>query len=1337
MERRSFLKTTASAGFITLITPYSVIHSFARKRSDSSYEGFANPSRSYRPYTWWHWMNGNVSREGITLDLEAMKAAGLGGFQMFEVGTGIPAGPIVYLSEQWLALVKHTIAECERLDLEFAMHNCPGWSASGGPWITPELAMQQFTYSETSIEKGGPVNIKLPSPPQKAGFYKDAAVIAFPSLAGEAASWVNQLHQFSINGQPANTNILSGNGTFIEPAISLNGNKTYLGFEFKNKYNARSVTVFYSGKGRMMLQSSDDGYHYNDICELTSGGINGDGANSFNPATACFPLVASKYYRIELTGDKAISSIQFSGEDRLPHYMAKANVRLARYDYKELVTTTAPSSAIDPQTVIDLSGLMDKDGNLKWNAPPGAWTIIRLGHTAIEKKNHAAPTYGTGLECDKLSREAFNYHWQHMFKNLLPLLQALKGEKAGLLIDSFEMGVQNWTAGFPEAFGKKNQYSILNYIPALTGRIVKSQEATERFLSDFRETQANMMADNYYGRFAELCKANNIISYTEPYEGGNFEEMQIGRRVDVVMGEFWGGLTMLWNNKEIQRTVKLAASIAHSKGQSVVGAEAFTAEPGSGKWQEHPYNMKALGDYMFTRGLTRIIFHRFAHQPHPTALPGMTMGPWGTHFDRTNTWFHASHEWLKYISRCQFALRQGVFVADLAYYVGEDVPGKTIVPEKTGFPPPAGYDYDFINKECILNECIVRNGKLVSSSGITYSVLILPEHKGYSYEILNKIQQFVAEGLIVIGSRPVQSTAFTGLDETSQKIVSQLWGQLFKPGAVPQQYGKGYVYWPERVEEVMAAVQLEKDFTYTSRNADSPINFIHRRIGEDDLYFIANRRRTPESIVASFRITGKQPEIWNPMTGKISAITIYEDHGSGTRIPLHIAPSGSVIIAFRRGNRTRNWTRVSAAAKPLIDTRPFAIQQKGLYPHVFSNFTIECWAKPETDIALIKSGMFGKLKTDCYVIFPAAGSSLYGSKHGCCGLTIGRNGIGIYEREGDEINVSLLVEVPVSGWSHVAVVYRNNTPSVFLNGKLINTGEPSTLTLHPSVGESYQQDGASYYNGEMTQAHVISEAITEAAVAEIFRAGLPSLPAYPDVETYPDNASQLLIWKNGTYQLTGPNGRTSEFEVNDIPDNVFVHGPWQVNFPADTGAPEQIVLEKLVSLHKHMLDGVKFFSGTSIYSAAFQLPDQKLLQGKTVFLDLGRVEVMAEVIINDTKLPVIWAPPFRTDITSAIRPGTNSLKVNVTNLWPNRLIGDEWLPEENKYTPGDNPRGREAVSVGAILQLPDWYVQGRPKPAGGRITFSTWRHYNKHSPLLESGLLGPVKLVFGELKPLV
>src|ERR1041385_58472 len=451
MKRRDFLKTTGTIGTAAVITPWGVIQHKATTHNVNTLESdFLTPPQPAKPHTWWHWMNGNVTKEGITLDLEAMARVGIGGFQNFDAGTGIPKGPVVYLSPEWLDLKKHAIAEAQRLGLEFTMHNCPGWSSSGGPWITPALAMQQVVWTEeTWVEK-----VVLKQPATKLDFYKDICVVAFPKL-----------------------------------------------------------------------------------------------------------------------------------DDKQPGWEMRANFAFNRYGVDD-VPDGVP--AINEKDIIDVTQYLRSTGELAWTPPKGQWTIIRFGYTPIGTQNRSAPDTGVGLERDKYSASAFEFHFNKMMENLLPFLEPLgRNGKVGLLIDSYEVGMQNWTPGFEKTFANKNKYSIVRYMPALTGRVVGSADTTNRFLWDLRRTQGDLMADNYYGKFTELCHKNNIISYIQPYDRGPMEEMQIGSRIDTNVGEFWNNLSSIFqNNWTMRRTVKLSAAIAHTNGQKIVAAESFTGEPESSKWQE-------------------------------------------------------------------------------------------------------------------------------------------------------------------------------------------------------------------------------------------------------------------------------------------------------------------------------------------------------------------------------------------------------------------------------------------------------------------------------------------------------------------------------------------------------------------------------------------------------------------------------------------------------------------------------------------------------------------------------------------------------------------------------
>ncbi|RZM10171.1 MAG: glycosyl hydrolase family 43, partial [Pedobacter sp.] len=454
------------------------------------------------------------------------------------------------------------------------------------------------------------------------------------------------------------------------------------------------------------------------------------------------------------------------------------------------------------------------DGILNWQAPQGNWTILRFGHTATGQQNHSAPTLGTGLDCDKFSRSALEFHFEKMFSRIMPILEnAAKTGKVGLLIDSYEMGLQNWTGELPKAFKKRNGYAIVPFLPALVGRTVGDPLLTEQFLWDFRRTLADLMAENYYGHFKRLCEKHNLITYTEPYGHGPFEEMQIGEKIDINMGEFWAGITNLWPNSSLSKTVKIAASISRIKGESIIGAESFTAEPGSGKWQQYPFSMKSLGDRMFTKGVTRYYFHRYAHQPHPTAMPGMTMGPWGIHFERTNTWWKPGREWLKYITRCQYLLRQGRFVATLLYFTGEEVPIAMLDPEFCSYKPPHGYDYDLVNGKGLKG--LYKDGGCFSLPGGTgYKVMILAEFEIASLEVLLDLKSLVERGLILVGPRPKRLPGISSMAQLTdfKTLIQSIWGDLdFTDEAKPHQLGIGRVYTCHDLSKVLSLENILPD----------------------------------------------------------------------------------------------------------------------------------------------------------------------------------------------------------------------------------------------------------------------------------------------------------------------------------------------------------------------------------------------------------------------------------------------------------------------------------------------------------------------------------------------
>ncbi len=1346
MKRRTFIKLGA-AGTATLFLPLSFLQACQRKMASAALDSdFLNPPQSAKPYTWWHWMNGNITSDGITRDLEFLQKAGIGGFQIFQVGTGIPKGPVAFGGSEWAQLLQHAAREAKRLDLEYDMMNAGGWSSSGGPWITPELSMQQLTWSEMHVKGGKTVNVKLPQPYTKLKFYRDAFVLAFPSLEGETSSMNDLLRNVTSSNGKVNANLLTDND--FTKAIEVKGSAVdqpvYLQLEFKEPYRAQSITTYAaalrsSGSGRsprfkMKLESSNDGRHFRDVCDID---IPNWRNNSIEvPGTANFSPVKAKYFRLSAPGACRFMQLRLSGASRIVDWPLKANFidRGAIVAGAQLPATgsVTSGSVIDPDKVVDITQHMDKEGQLNWQAPEGNWTILRMGHTAVGIQNHPSPDGGGGLECDKYSEKAYDFHFNKFFGKLLPFLESLgKNGKSGSVIDSYEVGMQTWTADYPQQFKTYRGYDIKNYLPALTGRVVGSGDVSDRFLWDIRRTDADLMDDKYYGRFAELCNKHNMKAYSETYSGGPFDEIQAGSRMDVPMGEFWAGLGQ---TNGVYYSIKMASSIGHVYGKPVVAAESYTGVPWETKWQQYPYALKGEGDWMYTQGLNKYIFHVYAMQPHPTVKPGMTMGPWGWMHSRNNSWANHEHNWLAYIHRCQYLLQKGTAVADIVYYAGVEIPSNApVLPEQLNPTPPKGYFYDVSDGKGIVDRMKPGNGRIMLPDGMSYKVIVLPESDKISLQVLQKVRDLVNGGAAVVGPKPKRTPGLENFKENDTeigKIADEMWGDLDGKNNTMRSYGSGHVFWGMSMADVMKQLNIQPDFEFTSRSGDAPVNYIHKTIDNAEVYFIANRRRQTEDLVCTFRVKGMQPEFWDAATGKRISVSVYETSNGRTKIPVRLGPAGSVFVVFQSRSGGNGLQSVSKDGKMLITTAPYPQPAAGRYRDVSNNFSVSMWIKPDTDIIIGDLGLGGLAKPTGFVFYPPDGSKLYGKGHAAAGLIVGRNGIAVYERSNSGFNNVLPIEVPIAGWSQVTLVYNNGIPSVYLNGKLLKKGKKSGEIVHPGLHEAYQDDGANYFHGELSKLELSKDVLSESKIQELASTGRPDPENPPAAELGGGKRPALMIWENGTYSMQGSNGKKSSIKVSGITEPVEINDSWQVAFPPDLGAPDRIKLDKLISLKDHPIDGVRYFSGTAVYSRQINIPSALLASGKRLYLDLGRVEVFAQVRLNGKDLQTLWKPPFRVDITDAAKPGSNNLEVLVTNLWPNRLIGDEHLPPENEYSKGEGPRA--SIFGGAIKKLPDWYMEGKPKP-GKRITFATWKHFSKDDPLVESGLLGPVKLRTGAI----
>jgi hypothetical protein len=1164
---------------------------------------------------YWFPLDGNISSNGITLDLEAMQRVGIGGVLYMETDQGAPTGPASFAGPLWRDLFKHICAEAARLGLQVNVNNDAGWCGSGGPWITPELSMQVLVWTETNVV--GPLRLEaeLPQPRAVKDFYRDIAVYAFPTPA----------NAYSISKLP--------------------------------------------GKSAATTQEI--------------------------PLRSEFPAVE-------------------------------------------------PARVVPRDRILLLAEPFAKDGRVRWDVPAGAWTLLRLGHTTTGKDNHPAPLSGRGLECDKLSKKAAEAAFTGLMSKIIQDSKRLVGEKKTLVsthIDSWEVGSQNWTPKFREEFQRLRGYDPFPYLPVLAGHVIDSLEVSERFLWDVRMTVSDLIVENYAGHFQELARRNGIRLSIEAY-GEPADDLTYAGRADEPMAEFWS-----WEKFGAAYSCTEMSSAAHVYGKRILGAEAFTATDGE-KWQWHPGMHKDLADWAFCEGINRFVFHRYALQPWTDARPGMSMGPWGLHYERTQTWWEQSGPWHEYLARCQFLLQQGLFVADLCFLEPEMAPQAFKSPVKSGYDRP-GYNFDGCPPEVVLTRMKVKDGRLMLPDGMSYRMLVLPQVETMTPKLLRKIKALLADGATVIGAPPRKSPSLAGYppcDEEVRTLANELWGGGEPPTELtPRRYGKGRILWGgefkpkppvntetesalanakwiwcnegspatsappgrrffRRVVEVDAAplttarlvmtadnsfecevnghvagsgdnwartyemdlkpwlkpgknviavsvlnttaspspagligqlrlvysdnrtvqvptdrawqasakepvnndsgdswanalelgalgmgpwgdvqdgtgpvdnipdvkilcrllgqLGVAPDFEGRTKHAENGLRYIHRSIGDTEAYFVANKNQFPDEALCSFRVSGRRPEFWWPDTGRIEPALVYDESDKITRLPIRLDGHGSVFVVFRKhGDFERNrFTQVSRNHEPILSTAP-------------------------------------------------------------------------------------------------------------LNYDRTNRNE-ATLSDKPCI--TLEKEGS----GSVT----------------------------------------ALISQPGTYTFQPARKRAWQLEIGALPEPLVIQGAWEVRFAPNWGAPDRVTFAKLISWSEHPQPGVKYFSGAATYSKTFQVPADWVAKDQRLYLDLGKVAAIAEVTLNGKRLGTLWKAPFEVDVTEAVKAGDNLLEVKVVNLWINRQIGDELLPEDSDRNPD-----------GTLKAWPDWLQEGRRSPTG-RYTFTSWRLWKKNDDLVPSGLLGPVEL---------
>jgi len=382
------------------------------------------------------------------------------------------------------------------------------------------------------------------------------------------------------------------------------------------------------------------------------------------------------------------------------------------------------------------------------------------------------------------------------------------------------------------------------------------------------------------------------------------------------------------------------------------------------------------------------------------------------------------------------------------------------------------------------------------------------------------------------------------------------------------------------------------------------------------------------------------------------------------------------------------------------------------------NFTMAGWIHPDNDIVMPKeshegTGALFVERND--MVYPAPGHEVWTARDAGAGIGVGANGVCVYEHSDGYFIAPLVHPVPITGWTHVAVVYQDNTPSLWINGKMVRKAMKSTMTVHGSIGVVHKRQ-VTPYQGQIKNLIQLPKALSEGEILALTVA-VPDTSAIVTEE--PVQSMDLVgreIDRNGSYQITTADGKTRQIEVTDIPEKMILEGSWELTFTKGGGAPDQITFDKLISWSRHSDIGIKHYSGSAMYKKTFNYQPVNSSSGlkPVVYLDLGKVAVMAEVVLNGKNLGLLWNPPFKVDVTGCIKEGENQLEIRVVNLMVNRMIGDEELPD-------DSDRNED----GTLKSWPQWLLDGKPSPTG-RFTFTSWRLWPKDSPLQTSGLLGPV-----------
>lgn len=858
-------------------------------------EGFRQTPDSVRLAAYWYWISDHISREGVEKDLSAMKAAGITRAFIGNIGLDdLEGGEHKVLSAEWWEILHAALKKATELDIEIGIFNSPGWSQSGGPWVKPEESMRYLASSEIKVK--GPQTLKtvLPSVGKEA---QDVKVLAWPdqTAGGFEKTW----RMDKENGKPLTKELSLG---IAQPIRNIT-------LKARTPIKTQVRLSVREGAGFELLKEFE--------ADRSNPALN-VGFDPYAPVVIALPETKGEAFRLELSPEGGGElEVTLSSRPVIERYPEKTLAKMFQtplplwhdYLWEEQPAISDPDLIVSKEKVIDLTSSFSADGTLQWTVPEGDWVIARYAMLSTGVTNSPASPEATGLEIDKMSRRHVATHFDAFIGEILRRIPEDDRRCFKVVVqDSYETGGQNWTDDMIERFKETYGYDPVPYLPVLSGHVVGNPDVSDRFLWDLRRLVADRVSYDYVGGLAEVSHQHGLTTWLENYGHWGFpgEFLQYGGQSDEVSGEFWseGSLGDIEN--------RAASSCAHIYGKTRVWAESFTS--GGPNFGRYPATMKQRGDRFFTEGINATLLHLYIHQPYEDRDPGMSAW-FGNDFQRKNTWFSQMDVFSSYLRRANFMLQQGRYVADVAYFIGEDAPKMTGVcdPEL-----PPGYSFDYINAEILLTRASVKDGRLALADGMEYRLLVLPRLETMRPEVLNRIAELVNEGLVVLGPAPRRSPSlahYPEADATVQTTAALLWNK----GNAPAVYGKGQVF-PDgyTIEEVFEQFDVIPDFQLPSE--DLPVLFIHRTTDQGEFYFVSNQSDRKISFTPRFRVAGYQPELWNPLTGEIRLLPEFTADSRATAVPLELDAYESSFIVFRKKGKTSAGKVENFPAKEVLHT---------------------------------------------------------------------------------------------------------------------------------------------------------------------------------------------------------------------------------------------------------------------------------------------------------------------------------------------------------------------------------------------------------------------------------